>query len=137
MTDIFTRKKRSEIMSHIRSENTQTEKIVFSFLRRRGIHFQKHYKKIAGSPDIALPKKKRAVFIDGDFWHGWKQKQSVKRLPDAFWKGKILSNIKRDKKNRAKLRRGGWKVLRVWQHEIEKNTNKTLNKISEFLTLSD
>jgi len=120
-------------MSRIKSKNTQLEKEVFSFLRANKVYFQKHYKRVQGSPDIALPSKKKVVFVDGDFWHGWKQKQAVKRLPDAFWKEKILNNIKRDKRNRATLRRNGWKVLRVWKHEIEKNKNKTLNKILEFL----
>ena len=82
---------------------------------------------------MALPSKKNAVVVDGDVCHGWKQKQAVKRLPDAFWKEKILNNIKRDKRNRAALRRSGWKVLRVWQHEIEKNKDKILNKILIFL----
>ena len=120
-------------MSRIKSENTQLEKEVFSFLRKKKVYFRKHYKLIFGSPDIALPSKKKAVFVDGDFWHGWKQKQAVKRLPNAFWKEKILTNIKRDKRNRAALRRNGWKVLRVWQHEIEKDKNRALNKIFKFL----
>ncbi|KKR09150.1 MAG: hypothetical protein UT37_C0024G0005 [Parcubacteria group bacterium GW2011_GWA2_39_18] len=69
-TDVFSRNKRSEIVSRIRSSDTEIEKDVFRFLRANGIHFQKHYKKAAGCPDIALPNKKRAVFIDSDFWHG-------------------------------------------------------------------
>ena len=62
--DVFTKKKRSEIMSKIRSKNTIIEKIAFSELRKAGIYFQKHYKKIAGNPDIALPRKKMAIFVD-------------------------------------------------------------------------
>ena len=72
MADVFSKKKRSEIMSKIRSEETQIEQIVYRYLRKQGVYFQKHYKKAPGSPDIALPKKKIAVFIDGDFWHGWR-----------------------------------------------------------------
>ena len=70
MVDKVTKEKRSEMMSKIRSSNTKIELAVFKRLKKRGIYFQKHYKKAPGTPDIALPRKKKAVFIDGDFWHG-------------------------------------------------------------------
>lgn len=133
MVDVFSKKKRSEIMSRIRSENTQAEKIAFSFLRSKGIYFQRHYKMVIGSPDIALPKKKKAVFIDGDFWHGYKFSKIKSRLPKEYWRKKIEDNIKRDKFNRSKLRRSGWKVLRVWEHEIDKQRDESFKKIIKFL----
>jgi len=84
MADVFTPKKRSEIMSKIRSENTKAEVLVFRELRKRRIYFQQHYKRIAGNPDIALPQKKKAVFIDGDFWHGYqfskRKKKAAKKI---------------------------------------------------------
>ncbi|MFA6193259.1 MAG: very short patch repair endonuclease [Parcubacteria group bacterium] len=131
--DVFTKKKRSEIMSKIRSKNTAIEKIVFRELRKRGIHFQRHYNKIAGNPDIALPRKKTAIFIDGDFWHGYNFSKNKKRLPKKYWTTKIEGNIKRDKINRAKLRKEGWKVLRIWEHEIERNLENSMRKIESFL----
>lgn len=134
MADCFTKKKRSEIMSKIRSKNTKAEIIVFRELGRRGIYFQKHYNKAPGKPDIALPRKKKAVFIDGDFWHGWQFKKNNHRLPKKYWLKKITQNMARDKKNRAILRREGWKVLRVWEHEIVKKFDITNKKIEEFLT---
>lgn len=70
MADVFSKAKRSEVMSKIRGKNTKAELVVFRYLRKEGVYFQKHYKRALGSPDIALPLKKRAVFIDGDFWHG-------------------------------------------------------------------
>jgi DNA mismatch endonuclease (patch repair protein) len=120
-------------MSRIRSRNTSLELRVFRFLRREGIHFQKHYKKAAGAPDVALPKKKRAVFIDGDFWHGWKFKKQRPRLPAIYWRSKIEGNIIRDKSRRAALKRNGWKVIRIWEHELVKKEEKTLQRIKEFL----
>lgn len=131
--DVFTKKKRSEIMSNIRSKNTGIEKAVFKELRKRKIYFQKHYKKILGNPDIALPKKKIAIFIDGDFWHGYQFEKNKKRLPKKYWAKKIEDNIKRDKSNRSKLKRKGWKVLRIWEHEIKKNPEKSLEKIIKIL----
>ena len=120
-------------MSRIRSTNTSLEEKVFKYLKHEKIYFQKHYKKAIGNPDIALPRKKKAVFIDGDFWHGWKFKERLKKLPRVYWREKIKKNIKRDEQNRRLLRRSGWKILRVWGHELKKNEEKTLGKIKEFL----
>ena len=119
MADVFTKQKRSEIMSRIRATNTQLEKRVFRYLRRKGIYFQTHYTKALGKPDIALPKRKIAIFIDGDFWHGWHFEARRKSLPKIYWQEKIRGNIARDKRNRASLRRKGWKVLRVWEHQLK------------------
>jgi len=95
MPDKFSKEKRSEIMSRIRSKNTKAEITVFRELRKRGIYFQKHYKKIAGNPDIALPRKKKAVFIDGDFWHGYNFSKLKERLPKKYWLEKIEDHGRR------------------------------------------
>lgn len=121
-------------MSHIRSKNTGIEQLVCRYLRSKNIYFQKHYKRAPGNPDIALPRKKKAVFIDGDFWHGWKFAEKKKRLPnDGYWIQKIEKNIRRDKKNRARLRKDGWKVLRIWEHQLKKDPETSLKRITEFL----
>jgi DNA mismatch endonuclease (patch repair protein) len=108
---------------------------VFSFLRRRHVYFQKHYGKVPGKPDVALPSRKRAVFIDGDFWHGWRFSKQKGRLPTSYWIAKIEANIRRDRKNNAALHRLGWDVLRIWEHELKlkKSNQKTFNKILVFL----
>ena len=98
-------------MSRIRSKNTKIEKLVFRELRKRKIYFQRHYKKCAGNPDIALPGKKIAIFIDGDFWHGYNFKKTKSRLPKKYWQEKIQSNIQRDRKNVVELKKEGWQVL--------------------------
>jgi len=133
MADKFSKKVRSRIMSSIKSENTGIEKLVFKELKRKKIYFQKHYRKILGTPDISLPSKKKAVFIDGDFWHGYNFKKLKRRLPKNIWLAKIERNIRRDKEYRQKLRKRGWRVLRVWEHQIEKEKEKSLNKIEHFL----
>ena len=133
--DIFSKKKRSEIMSLIRSKNTGIEKEVFRYLRRAGINFRRHYVQVPGRPDVALPSKKRAVFIDADFWHGWRFAQWGGRLPSDFWKEKISSNIRRDKRNFALLRRKGWKVLRIWGHQLTgPRKDRTLERVRQFLS---
>lgn len=120
-------------MSRIRSKETKIEIILFEELRKRKIYFQKHYKGAPGNPDIALPRRKRAVFIDGDFWHGYRFQKTKKRLPKKYWVQKINGNIKRDRRNRAKLKKLGWRVLRIWEHEIEKDLNGAIKKIIKFL----
>jgi len=120
-------------MSRIRSKNTSVEKLVFSGLRRRKVYFQRHYKKAAGNPDIALPSRKKAVFIDGDFWHGFNFGKIKDRLPKKYWRQKIENNIKRDKRIIGVLKREGWSVIRIWEHEIEKKPEQTISKITDFL----
>jgi DNA mismatch endonuclease (patch repair protein) len=131
--DVFSKKKRSEIMSKIRSKDTKAELAVFRELRKRGIYFQKHYRKAFGCPDIALPSKKKAVFIDGDFWHGYQFSKFKHRLPKKYWVEKIENNIKRDRRNKAKLRRAGWKILRIWEHEVNENLEKSTGRIIMFM----
>lgn len=130
--DVFTKKKRSEIMSKIRSKNTKAELIFFRELRKRKIYSQKHYKRCTGCPDIAIPSKKIAVFIDGDFWHGRNFRKNKERLPKKYWQGKIETNITRDKKNRSKLKRQGWRVLKVWESDV-KNNDKIIKNIINFI----
>jgi len=133
MADIFSKEKRSEVVSKIRSKNTKIEKLVFRELRRNKIYFYKHYKSPFGSIDVALPKKKKAIFIDGTFWHGYNFKKLKKRLPGKFWIPKIERNIKRDRRIRSRLKRNGWVVLRIWEYDIEKKFEKSFLKIRNFL----
>lgn len=138
MADVFSKDKRSEVMSKIRSKNTKAELVTFHYLRKRGIYFQKHYKRVAGSPDIALPRKRRAVFIDGDFWHGKTIDQVIRRRgPDDYWTKKILRNMERDQEQMTTLRGREWKILRIWEHDIlrRRTQQETLVKIEEFLTI--
>jgi DNA mismatch endonuclease (patch repair protein) len=102
-------------------------------LRKRGVYFQKYYSKVIGKPDIALPRKKKAVFIDGDFWHGYQFAKNKNRRPKKYWVQKIAGNIARDKKNTATLERRGWKVLRIWEHEIHNDVSRVAKDIIIFL----
>jgi len=131
--DIFSKRKRSEIMSAVKSKNTLLEKRVFSLLRKSGLKFKIHYGKVIGNPDIATPSIKRAVFIDSDFWHGWRYPKWRHKLNRDFWVNKIEANRKRDRKVNRALRRVGWKVLRVWEHDLEKDFAGTVRKIEKYL----
>jgi len=83
--------------------------------------------KIAGSPDIIIREKKIAVFLHGCFWHGCKKCYRPPKSNKTFWKTKVQNNIKRDLKNEKLLRRNGWKIIRIWEHEIDPRTIKNLN----------
>jgi DNA mismatch endonuclease (patch repair protein) len=87
---------------------------------------------MVGSPDIAIPSKKKAVFIDGDFWHGYGFSERRSKLP-GYWVNKIKTNIKRDLKNKRRLKKEGWTFMRVWEHEIEKNFEGTMLRIMNYL----
>ncbi len=121
-------------MSRIRPKGTKPEMKVFRYLRKERIHFQRHYKRVSGSPDVAVPSKKLAIFIDGDFWHGYRFPDWKHKLPKVYWQDKIEANIKRDRRTLARLRRNGWRVMRVWEHELtEKKKLAAFEKIKNFL----
>src|SRR5882724_3499473 len=103
MADKFDEATRSRIMSSIKGKNTSPEKIVFRYLRLQKIYFQKHYTRAIGSPDVALPRKKKALFIDGEFWHGYTLERRKDKLP-MYWSQKIIRNVKRDRRYRKELR---------------------------------
>jgi len=134
--DIFDTDKRSDIMKRIKSKNSKSELLVFRYLRRRGIYFQKHYKRAPGSPDIALPRKKRAVFIDGDFWHGRTiDKIMQKDDINPYWIEKLHKNMERDKRQEKELLDNGWEILRIWDSDLRRKRTapEHLEKIADFL----
>jgi len=132
MPDNLTLEQRSYCMSRIKGKDTGIEKLVRSNLHKRGLRFRKHVKDLPGKPDIVFPKAKVVVFIDGDFWHGyrfpvWEHKVS------GFWKKKISKTRERDRKNHRILKLMGWKVIRLWQHNIERNLESCLAKVKSAL----
>ena len=111
MPDKLTPKQRSYCMSRVKGKDTSLEKVVRSGLQKRGLRFRKHPSGLPGKPDIIFPKEKIAVFIDGDFWHGYRFPQWQYKLK-PFWKRKISETRKRDRNNFMKLKRKGWTVIK-------------------------
>ena len=128
MADNLTPEQRSYCMSRVRGRNTDLEKFVWNELRTRGLRFRKHVSDLPGSPDIVLLKSKTVVFVDGDFWHGYRFPVWRKKVSD-FWKVKIEKNRTRDRRNFQKLRRRGWKVIRIWQHQLERDSESCIQKV--------
>jgi DNA mismatch endonuclease, patch repair protein len=124
MADIFTKEKRSEIMSKIRGKDTKAEialrRIVSAYCYPLGYRYRKHYRKVPGSPDMAFVGMKIAIFLDGDFWHGYDFENRKRKLPKKYWVAKIGENMRRDRRTDARLRRIGWKPVRFWEHDLKK-----------------
>lgn len=115
-------------MRSIKSKDTKVEMMLRSELWKRGHRYRTHMK-LPGSPDVVFTKKKVAVFIDGDFWHGYEYKKLKPKLKNEFWVNKIKRNKERDKEVNKKLRKEGWKVIRVWEHEIRNDLPGCVKKI--------
>jgi DNA mismatch endonuclease (patch repair protein) len=127
--DIWSEKKRSEVMSKIRGKNTRPEMILRSALFKKGFRFRVHRKDLPGKPDIVLPKYHSVIFVHGCFWHYHKDCKEG-RIPSSnskFWKEKLQHNIKKDADNIKLLREENWKVFVIWECEIEKKIENTLN----------
>ena len=130
MADNLTKQQRSYCMSRVKGKDTGLEKAVRSELHKKGYRFRKHVKNMPGKPDIVFVKAKLVVFLDGDFWHGYRFPQWKNTLP-AFWKKKIGETRERDQRNFAKLRRMGWQVIRIWEHSIKNDLDAVVTKIYE------
>jgi len=126
--DNLSKKQRSYCMSRCKGKDTNLEKIVRSTLHKKGLRFRKHNTKLPGKPDIIFPKAKLVVFLDGDFWHGYRFPQWEKSIP-PFWQKKIGETRNRDRRNFAKLRRMGWRVLRIWEHTIKRDLDGVVDQI--------
>jgi DNA mismatch endonuclease (patch repair protein) len=128
--DIWSKEKRSEVMSKIRSKNTEPEIILRKALFAKGFRYRVNDKKLPGKPDIVFPKYKTVIFMHGCFWHGHEQCK-IAHIPKSntdFWRQKISTNKERDKNNELKILALGWKVLTFWECEISK---KNIPKIVE------
>lgn len=126
MTDIYDRNKRSQIMSKISDRDSKMEVSIRKALFARGFRFRKNDISLPGKPDIVLPRYKTIIFTHGCFWHGHEGCKASK-LPESrrdFWEKKIKDNIERDKRNSNLLQRNGWKVITLWQCEL--NTKRKL-----------
>jgi len=127
--DNLTPAQRKKNMQNIRSKGTKPELILMSELKKLKIYFATHAKNIIGKPDIVFRRKKIAVFVDSDFWHGHKTKFVMPKTNKDYWEKKIANNKKRDREVNKTLKSTDWRVIRLWEYDIKKNTKKCLNRI--------
>ncbi len=118
-------------MAAVRSTgNTLTEGKLLSIFRRHGITGWRRHLPLLGKPDFTFPSQRTIVFVDGCFWHGCRRHLRMPASNRAYWEKKIARNIARDHANTIRLRMSGWKVIRVWEHEL-KNEPLVLRKLAE------
>ena len=131
--DIFSKEKRSMMMSNIRSLDSSPEKLIRSELFRMGFRFRKNVAELPGKPDIVLPRFQTIIFVNGCFWHSH-ENCSNGRIPSSnqdFWIPKLKRNKERDCLNEQALKAAGWTVIVVWECEIRKNLNKVVNLLKK------
>src|SRR5881227_2669414 len=114
MADNLTPEQRTRTMSRIRSRDTKPEMTIRKLVHARGLRFRKHAKALPGTPDLVFPSARVAVFVDGDFWHGWRFPEWRDGLA-PYWLAKIERNRARDQRNFRRLRHMGWTVIRLWE----------------------
>jgi len=119
----YATKERSAIMSRIKGKNTTPEILLRKALWAQGVRYRMDYKALPGKPDIVIVKHKVAIFIDGEFWHGyeWEKKRKTIKSNRKFWIAKIERNMQRDIHNNVKLKELGYEVIRFWAADVKKD----------------
>lgn len=131
--DRLTKEQRRKNMQAVKNKDSKIEIALRSALWSKGYRYRKNYTKLEGKPDIVIPKYKLAIFCDSEFWHGYNwntRKHDIKSNKD-FWIKKIEGNIKRDEYVNKILQDQGWKVIRLWGKDIQKNMDECLLKIEK------
>ena len=138
--DDMTKAQRSRNMSRIRSKDTKAEVLLRKTLWHLGFRYRKNWRKLPGTPDIALTRQKIAIFVDGDFWHA----RNYRKHPgDAiasnrkYWRKKLARNVERDKEVNDALTQEGWLVLRFWESEIQKNLENCVKSVMDYASPSN
>lgn len=121
--DQLTSDQRSKLMSRIHSRDTKPEMLVRSALHRLGYRYRLHRRDLPGTPDIVFSSRGKVILVHGCFWHGHscKSGRSRPKTNARFWRNKIETNVIRDRRNAARLRRKGWKVKVIWECQIKRN----------------
>ena len=117
MTDVFSSKKRSDIMRAVKGVDTKPEMRVRRLLHALGYRYRLHLKILPGSPDLVFPKIRKVVFIHGCFWHRHScvEGRSMPKSNSSYWNAKFKANKQRDALHRRHLRKHGWAVLTIWE----------------------
>jgi DNA mismatch endonuclease (patch repair protein) len=117
MVDVHSKAVRSKNMAAIKPYDTKPEWIVRRIVHRMGFRYRLHAKRLPGRPDMVLPKHRKIIMVNGCYWHRHRCKYGrvIPKTNAAFWENKRNENVKRDRKNKRKLERAGWKVLTVWE----------------------
>jgi DNA mismatch endonuclease, patch repair protein len=134
MADVFTKRKRSQVMASIRSVgNKETEQSLVAIFRRHQVTGWRRHVPILGRPDFTFWKQRVTVFVDGCFWHGCTHHSRLPKSNRAYWQRKLARNITRDAKITRELKRRGWSVVRFWHHDL-KREESVVARVQKALT---
>ena len=131
MADSLSKEKRSWNMSKIRGKDTAIEVKVRKYLFSKGFRYRKNVKTLPGKPDIVLPKYKTVIFVHGCFWHrheGCKDATTPKTRTD-FWNEKFQKNVENDRLHARQLAEMGWRVITLWECDINKHFESTMHRL--------
>lgn len=129
MADTISKKKRSEIMSKVKSKDSKIEIDFRKAIWKAGFRYRKNPTKYFGKPDIVLPERKTAIFIDSCFWHGCKKHCRIPTVREKYWTAKIDRNIERDKETSKYYKKQGWKIFRIWEHDLLEKRDKIIKSV--------
>ncbi len=135
MSDVMTPEQRSCAMSHIKGKDTSIEVLMRKALWHKGIRYRKNYKKLPGTPDIAITKHKIAIFCDSEFFHGynWEIKKQKLGQNREYWIKKIERNMARDRENDFRLIAMDWVPMHFWEQEIQKHTDECVQAVEDLI----
>lgn len=126
--DIMSPEKRSAVMARIKGKDTGPERQLAAALAKHCLSWESHARDLPGRPDFVFREQWIAIFVDGDFWHGWRFPQWRDKLSEK-WEAKIDGNRRRDVRNHRYLRRRGWTVVRLWEHQVAKDIDGCVTRI--------
>lgn len=135
MTDVHTPARRSYNMSQIRGSDTRPELALRTAIWHLGLRYRLRVK-LPGKPDFTFPNGKVAVFVDGCFWHGCPSHLTWPRNNAEFWREKITNNIRRDAEIDRQLTIAGWRVVRIWEHDVRQRLETCVSRIKKEVRLA-
>lgn len=130
--DVLTKEQRHRAMSRIRAKDTKPEVRLRKAFWHCGLRYRKNWRRLPGTPDIALTRQKIAIFVDGDFWHArGHQEHPGEQVASnkEYWQRHLARNVERDKDVNDELTELGWLVLRFWEGDIQKNLAKCVDEV--------
>lgn len=135
----YTTEKRSKLMGKIGGRDTKPELRLRKALWNKGVRYRVHNTQLPGKPDISIKKYKLAVFIDGEFWHGynWPERKHDLKSNRGFWIPKIERNMQRDREINRQLEAMGFTVFRFWEKEVKRDLRKCVNDILVYIDTHD
>lgn len=133
MADNLSKEDRQKNMRAIKARRTKLEEKVTRELWKRGLRFRKNVNDLMGKPDIAIKKYKTVIFLDSCFWHQCPIHSNKPKTNKEYWLKKLERNKERDKEVTQYYIEKGWQILRIWEHDIKEDFDRTIAKIINFI----